>query len=175
MIVRRGLEIADAEGLDAVSFRRLAEEFGVTPMALYRHVRDKADLLDGMVDLVLADVHASKRRDAGWTAELRALVRSASRALDTHPAGAALMLSGPATAPNAQRLTASVLDILGRAGFAPGEAMAIVQQMTTVVVGPRILYGGSGSWRGAAVGREFGVELLLAGLESMLARKKPKL
>src|SRR3982074_536337 len=52
-IVRRALKIGEAEGLDAVSLRRLASEFGVTPMALYRHVRDKQDLINAMAELVM--------------------------------------------------------------------------------------------------------------------------
>ena len=52
-IVAKALEIADTEGIDHVSFRRLAADFGVTPMALYTHVRDKSDLLDALADYVL--------------------------------------------------------------------------------------------------------------------------
>ena len=56
MIVRGALALADAEGLEAVTIRRLAQEHGVTPMALYRHFREKEDLIDAVVDRLLRDV-----------------------------------------------------------------------------------------------------------------------
>ena len=203
-IVRRALDIADAEGLDAVSFRRLAADFGVTPMALYRHVRDKTDLVDAMADLVLAGVRAvpaPRPRRADWQAELRALVRSVGRVLDAHPSGAALLTAGSGTAPHALRLTELVLDILARAGFALADSMAIVQQLTTVVLGPRLLYGTApdtshtppdgapaplsldafprlraalphaARWGDQARSREFGLNLFIAGLDALLARR----
>ena len=53
-VLDAALELVDAEGLDALSFRRLAARFGVTPMALYQYVESKDALLDGIGDLVLA-------------------------------------------------------------------------------------------------------------------------
>ena len=57
-VVARALEIGTAEGLEAVSLRRLAQELGVTPMALYRHVRDKQDLINAMTEAVLEGIDA---------------------------------------------------------------------------------------------------------------------
>ena len=69
-VLDAAIALADAEGIDAVSMRRLAEPLGVVPMALYKHVADKDDLLDGMVDRLIgqfspgaeADAAASSRR-----------------------------------------------------------------------------------------------------------------
>ncbi len=55
-VLAAAVALADAEGLDAVSMRRLATELGVVPMALYKHVADKDALLDGMVDVALGEV-----------------------------------------------------------------------------------------------------------------------
>ena len=55
-IVAFAMQVADREGLEAVSFRRLADHFGVTPMALYHHVRDKAHLLAEMSETFLSEL-----------------------------------------------------------------------------------------------------------------------
>ena len=68
-IVERALAIGDAEGLDAVSLRRLATELGVTPMALYRHVKDKQDLINAMYEAIVDGFHvrAEIRPSMRWT------------------------------------------------------------------------------------------------------------
>src|SRR6202048_2788539 len=68
-IVRRALKMGETEGLDAVSLRRLASEFGVPPMALYRHVRDKQDLINAMAELVMEglDLTVGFRASMSWT------------------------------------------------------------------------------------------------------------
>src|SRR6185503_1112110 len=55
-ILRAAIGLADAEGFDRLSMRRLAEELDAAPMALYRHVANKDDLLDGMIDLVFTEL-----------------------------------------------------------------------------------------------------------------------
>lgn len=56
VVLREAISLADVDGLEAVSMRRLAERLGVVPMALYKHVADKEDLLDGVVETLLADL-----------------------------------------------------------------------------------------------------------------------
>ena len=72
-VVARALEIGTAEGLEAVSLRRLAREFGVTSMALYRHVRDKQDLVNAMTEATLEGIDATVgfRPGMTWTERLR--------------------------------------------------------------------------------------------------------
>jgi AcrR family transcriptional regulator len=72
-IVARALEIGGTDGLEAVSLRRLALELGVTPMALYRHVRDKEDLVNAMTEAVLEgfDATAGFRPSMTWTDRAR--------------------------------------------------------------------------------------------------------
>src|SRR5215468_7517943 len=73
VVVARALEIGTAEGLEAVSLRRVAQELGVTPMALYRHVRDKQDLVNAMTEAVLEDldIMAGIRPSMRWTEQMR--------------------------------------------------------------------------------------------------------
>ncbi len=65
-VLRAGLELANAEGLDAVTFRRLAQALSVTPMALYRHVSNKSDLLEGIFDLVANDAAVTEHVESDW-------------------------------------------------------------------------------------------------------------
>ena len=60
-VVDTGIALADEHGLEAVSLRRIARRLGVTPMALYRYVESKDDLLDAMADRLYGDVIASTR------------------------------------------------------------------------------------------------------------------
>lgn len=85
-VLRSGVRLADAEGLDAVTMRRLADELGVTPMALYKHVADKDDLLTGMVDVVVADMATDAPSDpSDWQGGVRAALRQARTVLGRHP------------------------------------------------------------------------------------------
>lgn len=82
--LRAAVELADADGIDAVSMRNLAGHLGVVPMALYKHVTNKEDLLDGMVDTLVAGI---KPPDAGreWKASVRGTIMDARRTIIQHP------------------------------------------------------------------------------------------
>src|SRR5260370_28890067 len=75
-VVGRALALADAEGLDALSVRRLAQELGVTPMALYWHFKSKEDLLAGLADRVIQEVDLSVDASLPWLEQVRTLVES---------------------------------------------------------------------------------------------------
>lgn len=82
-VLAAAIALADAGGVDALSMRRLAQELGVVPMALYRHVASKDELLDGMIDEVFAEIEPpAEGRD--WKAAIRARVLSARQALLRH-------------------------------------------------------------------------------------------
>src|SRR3954453_13384745 len=86
-VVARALQIGTAEGLDAVSLRRLAQELGVTPMALYRHVRDKQDLVNAMTEAVLGGMDATMGFVPGmaWTDRIRLVINNYKEQLDAPP------------------------------------------------------------------------------------------
>ena len=83
-VLRRAIELADAEGLAGLSMRRLADDLGVVPMALYKHVAGKEVLLDGMVELVVDEIEPPNM-DATWRAALRQRILNARRSLLRHP------------------------------------------------------------------------------------------
>ena len=55
-VLRAAIALADRGGIEALSMRKLAQEVGVEPMSLYNHVRDKEDVLDGIVDVVISEI-----------------------------------------------------------------------------------------------------------------------
>ena len=85
-VLAAAVALADEVGIEALSMRRLALELGVVPMALYKHVANKEELLDGMVDALVSEIDPPVR-DAGWKDTVRLRVLSARRALLMHPWG----------------------------------------------------------------------------------------
>src|ERR1700690_4084691 len=84
-VVDRGLALADASGLDGLTIRRLAQDLGVTPMALYWHFRSKEELLVGLADRVWSEIDIEIDRTQPLSVQLRGLLESLVRALRAHP------------------------------------------------------------------------------------------
>jgi AcrR family transcriptional regulator len=83
-VLRAAVALADAGGVESLSMRKLAQQLGVVPMALYRHVANKDELLDHMVDVIVGEIDPPPA-GAGWKAAIRQRVLSARRALLRHP------------------------------------------------------------------------------------------
>src|ERR1700760_3849016 len=83
LVLETAVALADQDGLDGFSMRRLAQELGVVPMALYKHVANRDELLDGMVDVVFAEIE-SPSIDEDWRSALRRRAISAREALKRH-------------------------------------------------------------------------------------------
>jgi AcrR family transcriptional regulator len=99
-IVETGIAVADREGLDAASMRRLGAELGANPMSLYHHVGDKDGLLGAMAETVVARIApgwAGPGDPAAWTGELRSLILAARSVMVSHPWAVDVILQRPAT------------------------------------------------------------------------------
>jgi AcrR family transcriptional regulator len=83
-VLQAAVVLADEVGLDALSMRRLADNLGVVPMALYKHVANKDELLDGMVDVLIGEI-APAAPGGDWKRAVRQRVLSARKALLRHP------------------------------------------------------------------------------------------
>jgi AcrR family transcriptional regulator len=98
-IVRAGIGLADAGGVESLSMRKLGQALGVEAMSLYHHVANKEDLLDGMVDVVFGEIELPT--DVDWKTAMRARAMSARDVLVRHPWASGIMESranpGPAT------------------------------------------------------------------------------
>jgi AcrR family transcriptional regulator len=110
------LAVADAEGIAALTMRRLARELGVEAMSLYHHVANKDDILDGMIDMVFGEIELPAP-DAGWKAAMLGRARSARAALTRHPWAISLMESRSAPGPATLRHHDAVLGSCRRGGF----------------------------------------------------------
>ena len=137
VVVDAALRLADAGGIDAVSLRRLATDLDVTPMAIYRHVRDKAQLLDLMADRLLTQLDLPPPSDPTWQESLRRVATGFLAIVQQHPA-APFLLARPFESVAALRVSESLLAILARAGFAPAEAVRLMQVLTGMLLGPAI-------------------------------------
>jgi TetR/AcrR family tetracycline transcriptional repressor len=127
-VVERGLALADAEGLEAVTIRRLASDLGVTPMALYWHFRNKDELLSGLADRVWAEIDVNVDPAADWPDQLRRLLESLVQVLRAHPSASSLLMEGEKrTSEAAQIAIETALRVLHQAGFDAKHAAAIAR------------------------------------------------
>jgi AcrR family transcriptional regulator len=116
-ILQAALELADAEGVESLTMRRLGDELGFEAMSLYRHVANKSDLLDGMLDLVLTEWQPPDGR-SGWPEAIRTSALSVHDALRRHRWAAQLLMSGSHIRPARLQYMDSLLASLREAGFA---------------------------------------------------------
>ena len=209
-VVEEALTLADSEGLEAVTIRRLARELGVTPMALYWHFRSKDELLDGVAASIFEEIDLSVDASARWQEQLEALLGSMVSVLRAHPSTAILLSTRTASSEGSLRATEVALNILGRGGFSPTEATQIARHalstVTSLVSGepgvvareesrkvidarrrarlfleslpperyPRLVQAATPLSEGVDPDTyfAFGLDLLLAGIEALAARKR---
>ncbi len=114
-VLEAAVALADETGIDGFGMRRLAQELGVVPMALYKHVANKDELLNGMIDIVFSEIEAPAA-DAEWKSALRRRAISTRAALSRHGWAIGLMETaqpGPANLRNHN----AVMGCLREAGF----------------------------------------------------------
>jgi AcrR family transcriptional regulator len=115
-VLRAAAELADREGVEGLSMRRLAAELGVVPMALYKHVANKDELLDGMIDFVVAEIDPP-RTDTDWKTAVRERILSARRALRRHPWASRVMESRTSPTPTVMAYMDSMIQMFTDGGF----------------------------------------------------------
>ena len=115
-VLQAGIALADEAGIEALSMRKLGEQLAVEAMSLYKHVANKDDLLDGMVDNVFAEIDKAPD-ERNWRATMRRRAVSVRQVLTRHPWALPLMQSrtnpGPSTLSNLD----SLIGVLRGAGF----------------------------------------------------------
>ena len=115
-VLRAGVALADESGIASLSMRKLGEALGVEAMSLYNHVANKDQLLDGMVDLVFAEIDLPAG-GADWKTAMRERAESARQALSRHPWAIALMSTRTSPGPATLRHHDAVIGSLREAGF----------------------------------------------------------
>jgi AcrR family transcriptional regulator len=135
-IVSVALALVDAEGLQAVSTRRLAAELGVSGPSLYNHFRTKGEILDAVADTVIAQVDLSVFDDGTeWPRALATWARSYRAALTAHPEIVPFLAQGPGRRPAGLRLADAVFGAMVDAGWPPAQATRIGATMRYFVAG----------------------------------------
>ncbi len=133
-ILDAALALADADGLDAVSMRAVAQRVGVTAMALYPHFSGKDALLDGLIGRVLADL-ALPDPSAPWQERLSQLAHAVRALAHRHPAVVPLLFSRPAVTADAVRVIDGIYQALLDAGVAPDQVTRLERMLSTFVLG----------------------------------------
>jgi len=130
-VTEAALRVADADGIDAVSMRRLGQELDVEAMSLYKHVAGKEDILDGLVDLVMAEVPPPSPDDP-WRAGVRRGALDLHAALLRHPWAVSVIETRRTPGPTRLRYLDNVVGLLLGAGFdtqGVGEAFMAIDSL----------------------------------------------
>lgn len=133
-VIAAALDLADADGLAALSMRRLAARLGVEAMSLYYHVRNKNDVLGGILERVLSELELPLA-GTPWKQALRTTALSAHAVLDRHRWAASLLMTPGVSSPTRVRWMEAVLAALATARLPPGLADHAYHALDSYVVG----------------------------------------
>jgi AcrR family transcriptional regulator len=138
LILDQALALVDERGLAAMSMRAVAERVGLTSMALYPYVGGKDALLDGLVDLLHAELGTAYGTDPAeldWRQRLRALGRAVRTLSRAHPGAYPLLLNRPAAAASASWLIAALGNTLHDAGVPEAEVARLTRMICAFLLG----------------------------------------
>lgn len=134
LVLAAAAELADQEGIDALTMRALARRLDVEAMSLYHHVANKDDILDGLVDLVFSEIHLPGP-GADWRTAMRARAVSARAALARHPWAIGLLDSRTSPGPATLRHHDAVIGSLRRGGFSVAGAAHAFAALDSYIYG----------------------------------------
>ncbi len=134
LVLKAGVALADEEGIESLSMRRLGGRLGVEAMSLYNHVTNKEDLIDGMIDLVFSEIDLPANA-ADWRAAMRGRAVSARDVLRRHPWATPLMDSRTSPGPATLHHHDTVIGTLRQAGFSIEMAAHAVSLLDSYVYG----------------------------------------
>lgn len=134
-IAAAGKRIADAEGLDGLSMRKLAAELGAGTMSLYRYVRGKDELLALMVDSVVEPQTDAEASAEGWERVLRDCARGSRSAVLAHPWFPVASARVHPPGPNMLRAMETVMAAVAQPGLRTDELFQIVSTVMTFAIG----------------------------------------
>ena len=132
-VLRAAVALADRDGIDGLSMRKLGQELGVDAMALYRHVRNKDDILDGIADATVSEIELPAT-NGDWKAALRRQVMAARQVMLRHPWAPKVIEERTTVSPTMLGYIESVLAKLADGGFSIDMAHHAIH-----VLGSRIL------------------------------------
>jgi AcrR family transcriptional regulator len=115
-ILSAAIALADKDGIESLSMRKLGRALGVEAMSLYKHVANKEDLLDGMVDIVVGEIDPP-RTDIDWKSSVRLRILSARSSLLRHPWASRAIESRTNPTPTVLEYMDSMIGMFRRGGF----------------------------------------------------------
>jgi AcrR family transcriptional regulator len=133
-VLRAAVLLADEDGIEALTMRKLGLKLGVEAMSLYNHVASKDDLLDGVVDLVVGEIDLPADT-TDWKAAMRARAVSARAVFSRHPWASAMIDSRQSSGPARLRYFDWVLGTLRRAGFTLEQAARAFSVLDSYIYG----------------------------------------
>lgn len=137
-IVHAAVELIERHGVDALSMRAVAAELGVAVMSLYNHVPNKAALLEGVAEYVVAGLDTVPSGTGDWQGEARALVRAFRTAAHDYPHAMRVVLTHSIDTVAASRLAERSLALAAEAGFRGATAVRIVHTLMAYAVGSQV-------------------------------------
>jgi AcrR family transcriptional regulator len=133
-VLRAAVALADDAGIESLSMRKLAQELGVVPMALYKHVANKDELLDGMVDVVVGEI-LPRVRGTDWKSAVRQRILSARRALLHHPWASRVIESRTTPTPAVLEYLDSMIGMFRAGGFSVDLTHHVMHAMGSRMLG----------------------------------------
>jgi AcrR family transcriptional regulator len=133
-VLRAAVALADEAGIDSLSMRRLAGVLGVVPMALYKHVANKEELLSGMVDVVVGEIDAPAD-DADWKTAVRRRILSARATLLRHPWASRVIESRTTATPVVLEYLDSMIGTFRSGGFSADLTHHVMHTMGSRILG----------------------------------------
>ncbi|MEU8210864.1 TetR/AcrR family transcriptional regulator C-terminal domain-containing protein [Micromonospora sp. NPDC049044] len=133
-VLRAAVALADEAGIESLSMRNLAQDLGVVPMALYKHVANKDELLDGMIDVVVGEIGAPEV-GADWKPAVRQRILSAREVLQRHPWAPLAIESRNMATPAVLAYLDAVIGTLRAGGFSVDLAHHVMHAMGSRVLG----------------------------------------
>lgn len=140
-VLRAAIDLVDELGLGALSMRRLGERLGVEAMSLYRYVKGKEDLLNGVHGAILEEMDQPPP-GGNWQHRLRKMANSFRLVLSRHPHALPLFASRPAVTSSSRKAVEASLAVLEKAGFTPVEQVHAFHTIVGFVVGTAFLHFG---------------------------------
>jgi AcrR family transcriptional regulator len=134
-VLTAAVALADDGGLESLTMRRLAQELGVVPMALYKHVANRQAVVDGMIDIVFAELELPDATGSDWKTAMRRRALSVRAALLRHRWAVGLMESRENPGPPNRRHHNATMGCLREAGFSLRDAVHVFSALDSYVYG----------------------------------------
>jgi AcrR family transcriptional regulator len=142
-VVAAALAVVDREGLERLTMRALGHELGVDPMAAYHHVPNKAAILQGVIEAILAEIPLpSADTVLAWPDGVRFIARSYRRALLAHPNALPVASTQPPLTSGGLTLIEAALAMLVRGGLTPLESLEVINGGAALVIGSTLVEAG---------------------------------